>query len=338
MITDDLFIGQLEDYLDRFDGETPLPERVRAEVHAALPAIRQVSARPARFWAGSTSGLSAAALWGVAAAGLVVAIAAGTVLVAANRDHGVAATQGPATPSPIPSATFPDAAAYLRSAPATGCVRVIRVGFECTEPGTYRIDSDVVPVPAAVDLPRGWFEWDPGPGSAGALVNSGSDALNGSGWGILFISPGRIRVDPCNPAAGFVPPAATAAEVVQAMERWPGFQVGSPQPISVGGYGGLLVEVTSTKTSLTCPTAEVMETSAGTAIDGYPMSGQVTSRPGQFRILEIAGKLMIVRTTDFPQESPFEVSQGVAPDPTRHVADQLALQAILDSLRFATQP
>ena len=338
MITDDLFIGQLEGYLDRFDGETPLPERVRAEVHAALPAIRQVSTRSPRFWAGSISGLSAAALRSLALAGLVVAIAAGTVLVAANRDHGIAATHGPATPSPIPSAAFPDAAAFLRSAPATACVRVIRVAFDCTEPGTYRIDSDVVPVPAAIDIPRGWFEWDPGPGSAGALVNSGSDALSGSGWGILFISPGRIRVDPCDPAAGFVPPAATAADAVGAMERWPGFQVGSQQPISIGGYGGLLVEVTSTKTSLTCPTAEVLETSAGTAIDGYPMAGQVTNRPAQFRILEIAGKLLVIRTTDFPQESPFEVSQGVAPDPTRHVADQVALHAILDSLRFATHP
>ena len=121
-------------------------------------------------------------------------------------------------------------------------------------------------------------------------------------------------------------------------QRWPGFQVGSQQPISIGGYGGLFVEVTSTQTGHTLPdvrgAGDVRRQRDRRLSDVRPAD----DRPGQFRILEIAGKLLIIRTTDFPQESPFEVSQGVAPDPTRHAADQVALHAILDSLRFAAHP
>jgi len=179
-----------------------------------------------------------------------------------------------------------------------------------------------------------------GPGTAGVLVESGTDTPNGSGWGILFSSFGRIRADPCDPSAGFVESDKidTAVALVQAMQRWPGFQVSTPQPISIGGYGGLLVEVTSSKHVGECPTAMLWETAAGSAVDGYPMAAQLTSRPAQFRILEIGRYLLIIRTTDFPQESPFEDTQGVAANPTRHVADQPALQAILDSLRFAPNP
>jgi hypothetical protein len=261
-------------------------------------------------------------------------------MVAANRDHGVAATQPPTTPA-IPSAipSFPSSATSLRAAPVGPCI-IVRAGFDCTAAGTYRLDPDVVPVPAAIDVPRGWFEWDVGPGTAGVLVDSGSNAPGGSGWGILFSSFGRVRVDPCDPAAGFVgnDTISTAAAAVQVMQRWPGFQVSTPQPISMGGYNGLLVEVTSSKRIGECPTAMLWETAAGGAIDGYPMAGQLTHRPAQFRILEIAGYLLIIRTTDFPEESPFEDSLGVAANPTRHAADQPALQAILDSLRFAPNP
>ena len=198
-------------------------------------------------------------------------IAMGTVLVAANRDHGVAATQAPSTTPAIPS--FPSTATYLRGAPVGPCV-IVRAGFNCTAPGTYRLDPDVATVAAAIDVPRGWFEWDLGSGTAGVLVDSGSNAPNGSGWGILFSSFGRVRADPCDPAAGFVEPPVghpavdTAAEVVQAMQQWPGFQVSTPRPITIGGYNGLLVEVTSSRTVISCPTAEVWEAASGIAVDG----------------------------------------------------------------------
>ena len=57
-------------------------------------------------------------------------------------------------------------------------------------------------------------------------------------------------------------------------------------------------------------------------------------RPAQFRIVDVDGHLIVVRTTDFPGASTYEVSQGLDPDAPVHAADQVELGAIVDSIRF----
>jgi hypothetical protein len=59
------------------------------------------------------------------------------------------------------------------------------------------------------------------------------------------------------------------------------------------------------------------------------------SRPAQFRIIDVGGQILAIRTTDYPEPSPYELSQGVAADPTRHAADQVALEKIVESIRIA---
>ena len=44
--------------------------------------------------------------------------------------------------------------------------------------------------------------------------------------------------------------------------------------------------------------------------------------------------VLAIRTTDFPDPTPTEISQGVKPDPVRHAADQKTLHAILESLQL----
>ena len=41
MTHNDEFIGQLESYLDEYEGSTPLPEDVRDAIRAELPLTRQ---------------------------------------------------------------------------------------------------------------------------------------------------------------------------------------------------------------------------------------------------------------------------------------------------------
>jgi hypothetical protein len=84
-----------------------------------------------------------------------------------------------------------------------------------------------------------------------------------------------------------------------------------------------------------CPTAVVWFTPQGTEFDGYPMvSENPKGYTAQLLIFDVGGEVLAIRTTDFPGPSPAEVSQGVAPDAGRHLADQKTLHAILDSLRF----
>ena len=49
MTRDDDFIGQLEGYLDQYEGSTPLPDEVRDAIRAELPSTQQ---RPAWWPAG----------------------------------------------------------------------------------------------------------------------------------------------------------------------------------------------------------------------------------------------------------------------------------------------
>ena len=59
-----------------------------------------------------------------------------------------------------------------------------------------------------------------------------------------------------------------------------------------------------------------------------------TSIPAGSRIVDVGGELLVIRTTDFPGPSPLRARQGVAPDPTRHAADQVEMQAIVDSIQL----
>jgi hypothetical protein len=61
-------------------------------------------------------------------------------------------------------------------------------------------------------------------------------------------------------------------------------------------------------------------------------------RTATFRILGVGDGLLAIRTTEFGDPSPFEVSQGVAPDPTRHEADLVELRAIVDSISIEPFP
>lgn len=208
----------------------------------------------------------------------------------------------------------------------------------CLNSGTYRLGSDVLATAVTqLVVPGGWFEWDMGPGTEGLLVDR-LDAKDGSGWGVLFSSVGLVSRDPCDAKKGTFPAGSTGSAdgLVAAMASWPGFDVGKARPVTLGGASGKQVAVTSTKTSAACPDPVLWRTPEGTGFNGYP---EVGARPkgyiAQFLLLDVAGKVLAIRTTDFPQQTQTEVDQGVQPDPKRHAADQKTLHGILDSLRLS---
>ena len=70
MTHNDEFIGQLESYLDEYEGNTPLPEAIRDAIRAELPSTQQ---RPAWWPARTFSAMNNMAKLGLAAAAVVVA-------------------------------------------------------------------------------------------------------------------------------------------------------------------------------------------------------------------------------------------------------------------------
>lgn len=358
MNREDAFIGRLEDYLETFDGVTPLPDRVRAAIHAELPRTRQV--RPARGTGRIVNMISRAstrARWGVAAAVVVAAVVLGAAVINNGRDNpGVGAAPAtvspiPATASPIPATASPVATptpsptttpvppTALHLAPIEACYPA--GAPHCITPGTYRLSSAVMPGQVTLDVPAGWFQYLVSRDFEGLLVDHRADASEGSGWGVIFANVGAVSQDPCDLAKGTIDPAQTATVdgLVRAMSTWPGFQATAPVPIIVDGHPGQLIELTSTETLPSCPDPVLWTTPGGTKVDAYPVvTEQAIPRAGQYRIVDVDGSLVVIRTTDFPETSPFEESQGVAPDPTRHSADQVELRQILDSIRFISAP
>lgn len=353
MNQDDDFISRLEDYLESFEGATPLPDRVRDAVHASLPRTAQV--RPARSserMLDMISRASTRARWGLAAAVVVAAVVLGAAVLSntGGVNSGVGSGSAPAssapTPSPTPSPTptpSPAPPTALGSAPQVACPPPTNT--ECLQPGTYRLTSSVSwPGQITLDVPAGWFNWNPGSDFDGVLVDSGPDAPNGSGWGLMFTTVGAVSTDPCDPSKGTFDPTTTLTVdgLVTAMRAWPGFKATAPTPITLAGYSGQLVELTSSRTPADCPSSLLWTTKSTGKVDAYPLaSPDKTPHKVQFRILDVNGTVLVVRTTDFPETSPNEAEQGVGPNPTRHTADQVELHQMLDSIKVtavSTQP
>ena len=352
MSDNDRFIGQLEDYLDAYDGETPLPMHVRDAIRAELPGTRQDRSRqgPRRLLT-MFSGLSTPVRGGLLAAGLVVAVALG---VAWMNGSGPAVGGAPPT-SPVPSATptptpSPTPAPSPEISPAASAGGAMPISLAppspcyeggdprgCIAAGTYALNPTTIPGQVIVTVPEGWFPYEPGAGAMALLVDSGPDAPGGSGWGPMIAGVGEVRRDPCAPDGAVFDPADvdTPAEVAAAMATWPGFIVTDPVEITFAGAPGVQLDVSAGEDLGTCSSPTTWSTPMGTWIDGYPMVGDdPTSEPATFRILAVDGGMLIIRTQASTSPSPYEASQGVAPDPDRHAGDLVAMNALLDSIRF----
>jgi hypothetical protein len=279
--------------------------------------------------------------------GLATLVAATALLVVAcgsATPSPSSPTSGSGAPAASPAAPAGSAGSGRATPAASASILSLRVapgapcqpggtGDSCIAPGRYELDAGLVPGTATIDVPAGWFEWEPGGGSEGLLVDGGTDAPNGSGWGLLIMSIGRVSLDPCDSAKGSLRGTPTVDEMLLTMASWPGFKATAPTSVTVGGMPGQLIQLTYVGKPSSCIAPAVWTTSSATPIDGYPMVA-TPSRPAKFVIMNVKGTLLAIRITDYLEPSPFEIEQGVAQNPTRHKADQPKLQAMLDSIRF----
>ena len=184
MSHNDDFIGQLEDYLEAFDGVTPLPDRVRDAIRAELPSARQVRPRPGLERVSTMlSNASAVARLGLAAAAIVVAVVLGARLPQqpVRGDRRGRGPRRPRRPRSLRPSSRPRLRPRLRASrhchhrsrqrPTSPCAPA-DTGKSCLAPGTYQLSGGRGdwPVTVTIDVPAGWFEWGAGAGWDAVLV------------------------------------------------------------------------------------------------------------------------------------------------------------------------
>jgi hypothetical protein len=356
MTHDDDFIAQLEDYLEAFDGSTPLPDHVRDAIRAELPSARQVRPRTGLLRIFTMfSNVSTGARLGAAVATVVVAVVLGAAFLNRNGSNvGV----GGATPSltrtaapsvaatPVATALPSDSGAplTLKLAPIAACDPTDTQPQTCVAAGTYQLNNfpgPNAPIRVTVDVPAGWFDWDAAAGVDAVLVDGGARDRGSTGWGVLFSTVGDVSRDPCDSTKGLLPVAQGRdgpQQLAAAMAAWPKFSATTPQPITVDGHSGLKFQLTSTAPAACSNTGVLWRSTTGGTVDPYPMVDVPSRRaPGTFEIVDTGHGLLVIRMTDFPQASPAELGAGIT-GATLHLADQVELHAIVSSIRLTPPP
>jgi hypothetical protein len=357
MSHNDKFIGQLEDYLETFDGTTPLPDRVRDAIRAELPSARQVQPRTGLLGVFTMlSNASAGARLGLAAAAVVVAVALGAAFL--NSRPGTAAGVAPtpttavttapsAAPTPVPTSSPTSAPSGAVSPPwlavgtSVACDSADTAN-SCLAAGTYQLSGGGTswPVMVTLDLPAGWSEWRPGPGWDAVLLNADS------GWGIVITTVGDVYRDPCDSSKGAIPAAQvnTPEKLAAEIAAWPGFTTTAAQPVTVDGHRALELRVAKKANTKMCgPGPQAVSnrpgwgvawlSASGTVVDAYPFANGSAYRT-TIRIVDTGNGLLVIRASDFPNTSPNETGAGLANTPDRHAKDQATLRAILNSVKL----
>ncbi len=332
MTRTDEFIGLLEDYLDMHEGPTPMPDALRDAIHAELPTTRQIRPLPGmRRMPHMISTVPRPARFGLVAAFAVVIALLGFGLL-----RGPSHVGGPsAAPTPTPTAApTPAGPASLRGSASNPSVNGAAYPPNLP-PGIYYLDTGY-PAKVTVDVPPGWFLWDAATDYNGVLVDS-PDAPAGSGWGLVISVIGHVSKDACNQYLGVLDTQTQASvdTVVSAMGSWAGFEITESSAITVDGFAGRMITVRSTLNHSGCPTPKLWTAAeSGYWEDGYALVGD-QRHPMTYRLLQVGQSVLVIRTTDFPETSPFELEQGVPESTDRHAVDQLQLQAMVDSIRIS---
>jgi hypothetical protein len=239
MNSDDRFIQQLESYLDDFEGATPLPERVRDGVRAALPRTKQTGAArgPVRYLSMTLSKVGPVAL--AAAAGLL-AIAAGVYLL--NGRNVGQPTETPSSPSSAPASVSESADPSTDSiACSESTIRATGVAGTTKEVAwcSARSSGENVPVSFTMEMPSEWHDQYVGDVDSLWLRPLGGGA-------ILFA----------------VYPDESVDELLADVRARDGYALSNEGTTAVGGAGGVVFDVTLAEGASSGSTEPLFETPA----------------------------------------------------------------------------
>jgi hypothetical protein len=294
MTREDDFIGQLEGYLDEYEGLTPLPDTTRDAIRGQLPTTRQIGSRPGpmRYLSMSMS-IPAPARYGLVAAVVITAAVLGGAFL--SRGGGIGADP---TPTPAPTST-PEPTPELLEPGAIEPAADPDNSFRNLQAGTYHVD---LPMRITFTVPAGWGEW------AYTSEKSQINLIPESGDGELtFEIVENVSADPCTDEVLDPPVGPSVDDLVTALSALEGFDVSPVTNENIDGYRGKQL-------TLTAPTSGC---DMRTWVTSTRQNGVGLGEVNHVRILDVDGVRLLI---------------GLAPpdDP----AEQREVDGILDSIRI----
>ena len=209
MTRNDQFIGQLESYLEDYEGSTPLPEGVRDAIRAEVPTIHQRTAWwPARRLPTMNNIMRLA----LATAAVAVAAVVGYSYFSGGN------VGGPSIDDPSPTVEATPAALRLSEGPI--------------EAGRYTLGEDF-PVPTTFDVPAQWIACSSG------VMEQGVCRLAGRGFpqiGLTFSYVENVAADPCAEDLLDPPIGPTVDDLVTAISSLEGFEATAPEDVTIDGF------------------------------------------------------------------------------------------------------
>jgi hypothetical protein len=213
MTSDKDFIGVLEEYLDEYEGATPLPESVRDAVRAQLPTTNQVGPLSGPMRYPSMFNLPMAARYGLAAAVLLAAAVIGVSFFSSQNVGGLG-------PVEVPSATATPTPTRVPTAPSGQL-----------EPGTYRF-AQFTRRAFTVTVPEGWSRDNNFLGTGSGTAES--DAFQGNGVYFATWMVSHVYSDSCQ-WEGALRPTESVGELIQALAEQGGHETTAEGETELGG-------------------------------------------------------------------------------------------------------
>jgi len=275
MTRDDDFIGQLEGYLDEYEGLTPLPEGIRDAVRAQLPKTRQIGllSGPMRY----VDMMSKPIQFAIAAAAVVLAVVI-----------GISFLSGPNVgndPGPTASATStrtPD-----------GSPRSLPLFEGPLDAGTYSLGTSF-PVGLTFEVPEGWRSCSEGAVDQ-CVYREGETAI-----GVSFLIVDNVVADPCGPINQLLDPPVgpSVDDLVAAISNLDGFEATAATEVTVDGFQGMQFTVT----------APEIEGCGATWVVADRTNGVGPAEVNEMRILDVDGVRVVISGSYFPEASAEQLS------------------------------
>jgi hypothetical protein len=203
------------------------------------------------------------------------------------------------------------AASAVASPSSISTVRALNEGPQGPlDPGTYVTGSPFL-VRVTFSLPAQWFADIGGPYAV--FLDPGADPVSNDDGLVEFLIFDKVYADPCHIDRGLLdpPPGPSVEDLAKALAEVPGLVATAPTDVTVAGYRGKQLTLTSNTSTATCSVWQL------------PLGASNTMVPGQrdrYWILDINGQRLVINAHEVPGES---------------AAHKAEVQAILDSITIA---